>query len=35
VKEITINAPPISGMRKGETPQQYVARTVTLDLGDF
>ncbi|TXT08753.1 hypothetical protein VHUM_02881 [Vanrija humicola] len=27
--------PPISGVRKGETPQQYVARTVDLDLGDF
>jgi RNA polymerase-associated protein RTF1 len=23
------------GIRKGETPQQYVARTVELDLGDF
>ncbi|GFZ47472.1 hypothetical protein JCM24511_05216 [Saitozyma sp. JCM 24511] len=27
--------PPASGLRKGETPQQYVARTVDLDLGDF
>jgi len=27
--------PPVSGLRKGETPQQYVARTVELDLGDF
>jgi hypothetical protein len=27
--------PPVSGLRKGETPQQYVARTVALDLGDF
>ncbi|GMK59323.1 hypothetical protein CspeluHIS016_0703380 [Cutaneotrichosporon spelunceum] len=35
VKEISINAVPIAGMRKCETPQQYVARTVTLDLGDF
>ncbi|BEI83954.1 hypothetical protein CcaverHIS002_0405580 [Cutaneotrichosporon cavernicola] len=35
VKEITVKALPIAGMRKGETPQQYVARTVTLDLGDF
>ncbi|KAL7421173.1 RNA polymerase-associated protein rtf1 [Cryptotrichosporon argae] len=28
-------APPASGLRKGETPQQYVARTIDLDLGDF
>ncbi|WVQ81177.1 hypothetical protein IAT38_003299 [Cryptococcus sp. DSM 104549] len=30
-------APPVSGLKKGETPQQYVARTVQLDLdlGDF
>ncbi|ODN91429.1 RNA polymerase-associated protein RTF1 [Cryptococcus wingfieldii CBS 7118] len=30
-------APPASGQKKGETPQQYVARTVQLDLdlGDF
>ncbi|CAD6579230.1 MAG: hypothetical protein TREMPRED_002430 [Tremellales sp. Tagirdzhanova-0007] len=27
--------PPESGLRKGETPQQYVARTIDLDLGDF
>ncbi|WVQ75385.1 hypothetical protein IAR50_005005 [Cryptococcus sp. DSM 104548] len=29
--------PPASGQKKGETPQQYVARTVQLDLdlGDF
>ncbi|KAK8843402.1 hypothetical protein IAR55_007059 [Kwoniella newhampshirensis] len=27
--------PPASGLKKGETPQQYVARTVDLDLGDF
>ncbi|KAL1406068.1 RNA polymerase-associated protein rtf1 [Vanrija albida] len=30
-----VAAPPVSGVRKGETPQQYVARTVDLDLGDF
>jgi RNA polymerase-associated protein RTF1 len=28
-------APPVSGLKKGETPQQYVARTIELDLGDF
>ncbi|WVR09151.1 hypothetical protein IAU60_006213 [Kwoniella sp. DSM 27419] len=28
-------APPTSGLRKGETAQQYVARTIELDLGDF
>ncbi|KAK1922482.1 rtf1 protein [Papiliotrema laurentii] len=27
--------PPASGLKKGETPQQYVARTIDLDLGDF
>lgn len=27
--------PPVSGLKRGETPQQYVARTITLDLGDF
>lgn len=28
-------APPAGGLKKGETPQQYVARTIDLDLGDF
>lgn len=32
---VAAEAPPVSGLRKGETPQQYVARTITLDLGDF
>lgn len=32
---VAAKAPPVSGLRKGETPQQYVARTITLDLGDF
>ncbi|WWC91323.1 uncharacterized protein L201_006266 [Kwoniella dendrophila CBS 6074] len=27
--------PPTSALKKGETPQQYVARTIDLDLGDF
>ncbi|WVF65669.1 hypothetical protein IAT40_000400 [Kwoniella sp. CBS 6097] len=27
--------PPTSGLKKGETAQQYVARTIDLDLGDF
>jgi RNA polymerase-associated protein RTF1 len=26
---------PTGGIKKGETPQQYIARTVDLDLGDF
>ncbi|WWC73205.1 uncharacterized protein I206_107171 [Kwoniella pini CBS 10737] len=29
------DVPPVSGLRKNETPQQYVARTIDLDLGDF
>ncbi|WRT68947.1 uncharacterized protein IL334_005929 [Kwoniella shivajii] len=29
------DVPPASGLKKGETPQQYVARTIDLDLGDF
>ncbi|WVW79215.1 hypothetical protein I302_101181 [Kwoniella bestiolae CBS 10118] len=29
------DVPPASGLRKGETPQEYVARTIDLDLGDF
>lgn len=28
-------APPVSGLKRGETPQQYIARTFVLDLGDF
>lgn len=32
---VAAEAPPVSGLRKGETPQQYLARTITLDLGDF
>ncbi|WVO18290.1 hypothetical protein L204_106003 [Cryptococcus depauperatus] len=34
---VTLAVPPASGQKKGETPQQYVARTVKLDLdlGDF
>lgn len=27
--------PPVEGLKKGETPQQYVARQIELDLGDF
>jgi hypothetical protein len=26
---------PTGGLKKGETPQQFVARTIDLDLGDF
>lgn len=33
--EIKAAVPPASGLKKGETPQQYVARTIDLDLGDF
>ncbi|WWC64143.1 uncharacterized protein I303_106751 [Kwoniella dejecticola CBS 10117] len=29
------DVPPVSGLRKNETPQEYVARTIDLDLGDF
>lgn len=32
---VAAEAPPVSGLKRGETPQQYVARTVTLALGDF
>lgn len=30
-----IAVPPPSGLKKTETPQEYVARTIELDLGDF
>ena len=33
--DIKAAVPPASGLKKGETPQQYVARTIDLDLGDF
>ncbi|ORX39021.1 hypothetical protein BD324DRAFT_618258 [Kockovaella imperatae] len=30
-----VATPPLSGLKKGETPQKYIARTIDLDLGDF
>lgn len=35
IDEKVARPPPISGLKRGETPQQYVARTIVLDLGDF
>jgi hypothetical protein len=34
-QKAVVEAPPVSGLKHGETPQQYVARTFVLDLGDF
>jgi RNA polymerase-associated protein RTF1 len=34
-ESVVIEAPPVSGLKRGETPQHYVARTFVLDLGDF
>jgi len=33
--DVKAAVPPASGLKRGETPQQYVARTIDLDLGDF